>query len=183
VRSPEAEGTVVSASELVEAALAWLQREYHGFRFFAERDVVWTLQLRLCDQIASQGLPYCVFHGFRMAPGVSADLAVLDSSSAVEVAVELKYEPSHRRHDIDQKKFPVCFWGDDGVAKDITRARSFVASGVARSAYAIFVDEGSYFRHRPPHADSEWIDWGETPGVSVLWSRFDGAGLDTQVDR
>jgi len=72
-------------------------------------------------------------------------------------------------------KFPVVFWDTEGVGKDVRRANDFVASGNARTAYAVFVDEGGAFRHRDAHPGSIWIDW-EVEGAgwlrtSVLWTR------------
>lgn len=43
----------------------------------------------------------------------------MDENDIAEVAAEFKYEPSHRRNDILRSKFPVVFWNDDGVGKDI----------------------------------------------------------------
>ena len=36
-----------TAVELFENTLNWLQENYFNFRFFTERDVVWTLQTHL----------------------------------------------------------------------------------------------------------------------------------------
>jgi hypothetical protein len=48
--------------------------------------------------------------------------------------------------------------------------------GAARAAFAIFVDEGGYFRHRPAHPGATWLDWeAREPGgasPSVLWVRW-----------
>jgi hypothetical protein len=45
-------------------------------------------------------------------------------------------------------------WGNEGVAKGITRIPEFVELGGARTAFAVFVDKGRYFRHRPAHPGS-----------------------------
>jgi hypothetical protein len=53
----------------------------------------------------------------------------------VFVAAEFKYEPSHRRAEflaLPTDKFPVVFWGNEGVAKDITRIREYVELSGAR---------------------------------------------------
>ena len=104
----------------------------------------------------------------------SADLVIRDADKAVVVAAEFKYEPSHRRAELLPAKLPVVFWGTDGVAKDINRIREFVDRGAARAAFAVFIDEGGYFRYRPAHPGTEWRDWPTShPGgheVSVLWA-------------
>src|SRR6266700_1948153 len=72
-----------------------------------------------------QGLPFRVFHDYPILPGkrrsLCVDLAILNTDSLVEVAVEFKYEPSHNRSDIWPTKLKpsVVFWGDDGVGKDV----------------------------------------------------------------
>jgi hypothetical protein len=51
----------------------------------------------------------------------------------------------------------------------------FVEQGWPAISYAVFVDEGRYYRHRLPHPCTAWRDWAPTrPGgheVSVLWAR------------
>ncbi len=164
-----------SATNLFENSLVWLRQNYSQFRFFTERDVVWTVQTQIRKQIDDGRLPFHVFNDYPMLAGnrrsLSADLAVLDSQGTVVVAAEFKYEPSHRREGIDipRGKFPVVFWGDDGVGKDVKRIFEFVAQGKARIAYAIFVDEGGAFCKRPAHPNCEWREWEN--GVHVHWSR------------
>lgn len=163
---------VEGASELFESAIAWLRENYACFRFFVERDIVWTVQTRIIGLIEEQDLPYRIFNEHPILSGKRrrlCDLAILNHTESVEVAVEFKYEPSHKRSDIRPTKFPVVFWGDDGVGEDVRRIQDFVAKKKARVAYSVFVDEGGYFRHRVPHPGSKWIDWGT--GVSVLWAR------------
>jgi hypothetical protein len=81
----------------------------------------------------------------------------------VLVAAEFKYEPSHVRPEFHAQpgKLPVVFWGAEGVAKDVARIRQFVEAGTARSAFAMFTDEGRHFRFRAraPHPGSTWLDW------------------------
>ena len=137
------------------------------------------MQTRIIKLIEDHNLPYKVFNDYPILPAkrrsICTDLAILDRKDSVKVAIEFKYEPSHRRSDIWGTKFPVVFWGDDGVRKDIKRAQEYVTKGVAKAAYSVFIDEGGYFRHQEPHPGSEWIDWG--PGeaslnrVSLLWSK------------
>lgn len=88
---------------------------------------------------------------------------------------EFKYEPSHERSDIWSSKFPVVFWGCEGVEGDIQRIQRFVSEGAMRVAYSLSIDEGRYFRHRDPPQGSKWIDWDTTVvpphHVSLLWCK------------
>jgi hypothetical protein len=158
---------------LFENALNWLQENYPKYRFFTERDVVWTVQTYIQNQIDLLKLPYKVFNDYPMLPGsnrhLSTDLVILTSTNVIEAAAEFKYEPSHNRIDIPKGKFPVVFWGMEGVEKDIKRIHEFVDKGKAKVAYSIFIDEGGYFSNRPPHAQSAWKTWGN--GVWVLQSQ------------
>lgn len=166
-----------AAHDLFDDAVEWLRLGYGEFVFFAERDLVWTLQTRMRREIDDRGLPLRVYNDYPVLLGTrrarSADLVLLDGDE-VALAVEMKYEPSHARTDILQGKLPVVFWGVEGVAKDIGRVREFVASGRVDRAISMFVDEGGAFRHRPPHPGSRWIDWSvEGPDwlrPSLLWS-------------
>ena len=163
-----------SGSGLFEEALEWLHKNYASYRFYAERDLVWTVQTRLNSMIAQMGLPLQVFHGYPILPGkkqsLGADLAIVDSNGKVELTAEFKYEPSHGRTDILKTKFPVVAWGKGGVGHDVERVQQIVRAGRAGVAYSVFVDEGGCFhRSKRPHPGSEWRDWGN--GVWVLWSR------------
>jgi hypothetical protein len=173
----------LSAAAFFEEAIAWLGEHYSEFEFWVERDLVWTVQSRLRKIIGDRGLPYAVFNDYPMLPGrrraLSADLVIRDPDMSVLVAAEFKYEPSHRRPEfltLPASKFPIVDWGNEGVAKDITRIRKFVELAGAQTAFAIFVDEGRYFRHRPAHPSSQWRDW--TPArrasyqPSFLWARW-----------
>ena len=168
-----------AAADLFKAAIEWLRKSYSQHRFFVERDVVWTVQKHLMKEISRQDLPYRVFNDFPILQGprrgISADLVLLGKKDTVELAAEFKYEPSHRRANVDiwHTKFPVVFWGSEGVAKDIGRIREFVKKGHVQVAFSLFIDEGSYFAHREPHSGSRWERWNDTdgmPDVSVLIS-------------
>lgn len=181
------EHSMNNATELFEGAMSWLKDNYNNFMFFMERDIVWTVQIHISQLIKEQRLPYQVFNDYPMLPGkrrsLSTDLAILDRTGLVEVAAEFKYEPSHNRKDILPKKFPVVFWGD--VGKDVERINDFVSKGKARVAYSVFIDEGSYFRHRVPHPGSEWIDWrseSASPSrIAVLWSHAKANSLSSNI--
>lgn len=167
---------------LFEETMAWLEDHYDEYEFWVERDIVWTVQSRLRQTIRDRSLPYEIFNDYPILPGArrarSADLVIRDSDKTVLVAAEFKYEPSHRRTEFlaQPGKLPVVFWGDDGVARDISRIREFVEQGGVRSAFAAFIDEARHFRHRPPHANSTWRDRPSTDigghSPSVLWARW-----------
>jgi hypothetical protein len=179
-REVKVEENVDAAAALFEEAVAWLQEHYDEFEFWVERDLVWTVQSRLRQVVRERSLPFGVLNDYPLLPGarraLSADLVVRDADTTVLVAVEFKYEPSHKRTELLPGKLPVVFWGDDGVAKDIRRIREFVERGVARVAYAVFLDEGGYFRHRPPHPGAAWRAWPPSRQgghqVSALWARW-----------
>jgi hypothetical protein len=61
---------------------------------------VWTLQTNLLAEIERNGLPYWLLNDYPLLPGsrrgLSSDLALFDEHGGCAVALELKYEPSHR---------------------------------------------------------------------------------------
>ena len=171
----------MSATELFENAMYWLREHYGEYRFFAERDIVWTVQTQIQVTIEDAHLPYRVFNDLTISKGVRDDLAILDADDSIEVVVEFKYEPSHSRStrrggDIWSTKLnpSVVWWtsqkkDESTVAKDVQRARAYVEQGHARAGYSVFIDEGGEFSHRSPHPGSEWRDWGQ--GRWALWSQ------------
>ena len=177
------------ASALFEETLEWLREHYGEFEFWTERDLVWTVQMRLRLLITERSLPLQIFNDYPMLPGTrrarSADLVIRNASKEVMVAAEFKYEPSHARPEFVAlaSKLPLVFWSSDGVAKDVARIREFVEAGVTRAGFAVFVDEGRYFRHRPPHPGTAWHDWNASqPGClspSVLWASWPPATSTT----
>lgn len=165
----------MGATDLFENSMQWLRQHYRDYRFFTERDVVWTVQRHIASEICRMDAPYRVFNDHTIMPRIRTDLAIL-SGTSIEVAIEFKYEPSHKRRadhggDIWPTKLEpsVVFWSGEGsVEKDVQRVKEYVDKKRARVAYSVFIDEGGRFRHRDPHFSSEWVDWEE--GVSVLWS-------------
>jgi hypothetical protein len=157
------EQNVQAAAMLFEETMAWLRERYDEFEFWVERDLVWTTQSGIRQVIRERSLPFGALNDYPLLRGArrarSSDLVIRDSCQAVLMAIEFKYEPSHRRTELLPGKLPVVFWGNDGVAKDVQRNREFVEQGVARAAYAVFIDEGGYFRHRSAHPGSAWQDW------------------------
>jgi hypothetical protein len=154
---------MAQAATLFTDALGWLREQYCHFRFFVERDVVWTVQMRLLAQVQRLGLPYRVYNDHPMVPGtrrsLSTDLAIVAPDGQVLVAAEFKYEPSHQRADLLQQKFPVVFWGHEGVGKGVARVQQYVSEGRAAAGYSVFIDEGGAFRHRTAHPGSAWERW------------------------
>jgi hypothetical protein len=108
----------------------------------------------------------------------SADLVIRNAGKEVLVAAEFKYEPSHSRAEFAALpgKLPVVVWGLDGVAKDVSRIRTFVEARVAQVGFAVFIDEGRYFRHRPAQPGTVWHDWDashpSSQSPSVLWASW-----------
>lgn len=168
------------ADEIFNDGLKWLRNSYTYYQFFVERDVVWTLQMRLKKLITDGSLPYTIFNDYGILPGnrrsLSTDLAILYPPDRVLVAAEFKYEPSHERKDIRKEKFPIVLWGAEGVAKDVGRVRQYVDSGKALIAYSVFIDEGGYFHrlHHQPHANCKWLQWDN--GVWLHWCRYPSNG-------
>ena len=139
--------------QLFEEALNWLRSNYGQHNFFAERDIVWTLQTHLIKEIKKQDLSLKVYDNHKVFERKSADLVVADESDSPEIIVEIKYEPDHKRADIWAGKLnpSKVFWNssrDGGVVPDIVRVRKFVNQGIARVGYSIFIDEGSHFSKR-----------------------------------
>jgi hypothetical protein len=164
---------------LFEETLEWLLGCYSSFHFYAERDVVWTVQTHIGKLIRESKLTYKVFNDYPMLPGNrrhwSADLAILNDVDVVEVAIEFKYEPSHKRGgaDILKEKLPVVDWKE--VGNDIERIHKYIDRGWARKAFSVFIDEGGFFCYRPAHPRSEWVAWKND--VDVWLSRaFAGHG-------
>jgi len=165
-QSLEADASVL---KVLRDSLLWLWEHYSEFRFFTERDVVWTIQRHLLDVIEQQALAFSVFNDFPIEPGarraLSVDLAILRPNERVALALEFKYEPDHRRGHGDEREIwptklspSVVFWGAEGVLKDMERIKRWVNDGRAEAAFAIFIDEGGLFRSREPHPGAQWFD-------------------------
>ncbi|MYC07487.1 MAG: hypothetical protein F4X57_10005 [Chloroflexi bacterium] len=161
----------MKSSDLFESAIEWLQQNYSNYRFYTERDIVWTVQTHLNSEITRHNMPHRVFNDYTLLQKRRADLVILNNN-IVEIAAEFKYEPSHNRNadlcgDIPKGKFPVVSWTE--VEKDIHRVKDYVSSKYAKVAYSILIDEGKWFRRKPAPVGSEWIDWMEN--MSILWSK------------
>lgn len=159
----------------------WLRKNYTKHTFYAERDLVWTIQTQMNAIIKARNLPYTVYNDYpiikKSRRSLCVDLAILNVNKKVEVAIEFKYEPAHHRPDMLAEKYPVVSWGNNSVAKDISRIQDFVTPGkgnLVDVAYSIFIDEGSWFRRRKPHPGSSWVDWDDVVvkdrNLSILWA-------------
>ena len=162
----------MDAAQLFETVMQWLREHYADYRFFTERDIVWTVQLRLYAEIERQGLPFRVFNDYTMERNVRADLAILEAD-AVAVAAEFKYEPDPRRStshggDIWHSKLPVVIWAE--AEKDIERAKNYVIQRQAKTAYSVVIDEGGKHKWRNPPNGCDWQDWES--GRWALWSKW-----------
>lgn len=170
-----------NALDAFNKTLKWLKENYFEYTFFLERDVVWTFQNRVQQIILEKNYPLKAFNDYPILPGkrrsISADIAILNESDQVELAIEFKYEPDHKRgmgqrfNIWPTKLYPsVVFWGKEGVLKDIERCNEFIEKGVTGMAVSIFIDAGRLFRHRDPHPGTNWIDWDyeDKQKISVL---------------
>ena len=163
----------MTPTELFENAMDWLRRHYEEYRFFAERDVVWTVQKRIMEAVENAKLPYYVVYNYKIGT-IFADLVILNRDKTVEFAAEFKYEPSHYRSDknggtILSSKLPVVTWAS--VREDTCRAKRYVTQHQVKTAYSVLIDEGGYFykRHRDDAPEkSRWTHW--CGDVRVLWS-------------
>lgn len=101
-------------------------------------------------------------HGIEPGPrrSLSGDLVVVPMYVPMPLVVaEFKFEPSHRRADIDPRKLPVVGW--EGVVEDVARIRRWVDGGLAKTGIAIFVDEGGFVHgHRDALTGCSWEGWG-----------------------
>lgn len=158
------------AARLYEDAINWLQRNYSSYRFFAERDIVWTLQLHLLREIERQHLHLKVFDNHKMPNKTQVDLAILEQSAgSVLFVAELKYEPDHARADISSGKLSPSkvFWDSEmnhGVVQDINRIETLIDRGFSEVGYVTFIDEGGHHAcHEEPKGSIWNYDWGKSP--------------------
>ena len=162
----------MDAAQLFETVIQWLREHYADYRFFTERDIVWTVQLRLYTEIERQGLPLRVFNDYTMKRSVIVDLAILEAG-VVAVAAEFKYEPdpgrsTNRGGDIWHSKLQSHVVGWAEAEKDVERAKSYVIQRQAKTAYSVVIDEGGKHKWRNPPNGCDWQDWGN--GRWALWS-------------
>jgi len=164
----------MDARELFEQSLKWLEETYSQKKFFTERDIVWTIQNYLSEQIAKNNLPYKVLCEWPITTDGNkksswADLVIMKGLD-IEIAAEFKYEPNHKRIEdfsVNKLKNDVVFWDKQGVGEDVQRVKKFSEERKAKTACSIFIDEGKRFRKREAFNGSQWHDW-KNADVSVL---------------
>ncbi len=178
------EGNRVLARDLLVEGLAWLRASYSAQRFFVERDVVWSLQRWLHGEVVARDLGLTVRNDYGVEPGprrsLSADIALVPAGASIPAAIlEVKYEPSHSRSDIDPRKLPVIAWAD--VVADAVRVRGWVETSRAQSGLAICVDEGGLFAKRSLPEGGAWEHWGAcgTTDLDVWVHVVDEAGAQS----
>jgi hypothetical protein len=182
----------IPALELFCKAMKWVKARYATYGFFAERDIVWTVQKKLLRLVSKASLPYEVINEYRMPPDptsgqeVLVDLVIFDNTTErrntdpVELAVEFKYQWKSDREHVPRGKFPLIVWkGRSSVEEDIQKARRYHDRGLAKSALALLIDEGGHFHknHKhPPENESVWEDWkisdSSLAPVWVLWTTY-----------
>jgi hypothetical protein len=153
-----------AAVRAFDRALGWLRDTYPTHGFGVERDVVWTLAKRLVADIRDQGLTLKVWTDYPVERGPrrawSADIAVVGTDAVrPRLVAEFKFEPSHRRPDVQPQKLPVIGWGD--VTKDAVRVERWVREGFALFGIAVLLDEGGFFARRPALPGGSWHHWAD----------------------
>jgi hypothetical protein len=94
---------MITPYQLFDQSLDWLRQSYPTFRFYVERDLVWTVQTRLVQQIERLCLPYQVFNDYAMLPGVhrslSADLVIVAAVGSFGKTVSGFYAQMHKAYE------------------------------------------------------------------------------------
>lgn len=166
--------------DLFKESLEWLKDNYSKYKFFTERDIVWTIQKHLRNKIKS--LPsYRIVNDWPMKKGqrrsLCADLAILQNNQ-IRLIAEFKYEPDHeRKQDFSENKFkqPVVFWsGEHSVEADIARIKQFSANKEIYNnmvGVAVFIDEGRrFYNKQKTFPGSRWEKWSEKTAALISWS-------------
>jgi hypothetical protein len=172
-----------SAPQLFEDTIFWLKENYKHFRFFTERDIVWTVQLQLLEEIEKQHLLLEVFDNQKMQNRTQVDLAIIvQNNGSIPLVAEFKYEPDHSRVDISRGKLTPSkvFWDSQrnhGVVQDYERIVNLVDSGLSEAGYVLFIDEGGHHVWRNAPTGCIWShDWGKSPysenNISVLYFKL-----------
>jgi len=167
----------MNADKVFKIALRYLRKNYINFCFFVERDLVWIIQLCLIKIIQKFQFPYKVFYNYSFEKNEFVDLVILNENGFVEVAAEFKYEPSHKRKDIPESRFPVCSWNE--ICKDVKRAQELINNKKVKIAYAILIDEGGYWyskKNKKCFSVGEWINW-----KNDIWVHIVRISLDEEV--
>lgn len=181
---------MVISNKIFSIALEKLKNNYTKFLFFTERDIEWTLQLLMISELKEKNSPLKIYNNFSLKNSsnnkVKIDLITVDDEN-LELALEIKYEPDHRRClkpylEIRPEKLnpSVVFWStkskDTSVEKDIKKIKDLVNSKLCKTGISLFFDEGRLFRNRNCFEDSYWVDWEfndkRIPSISILAAKF-----------
>lgn len=162
------ESAYETAAELYEGTINWLQYTYSFYRFFTERDIVWTLQLHLVQEIERRHLHLKVFDNHKMPNQTLVDLAIIEEFTGSMLLVsELKYA-DHARTDISPGKLrpSKVFWDSErnhGVVQDVKRIKRLIELGLSEAGYVTFIDEGGHHGWHEEPSNCIWSDWGKSP--------------------
>jgi len=182
--------------KLHQDALAYaIDIEKKNSHLEADLKSFWDKEQPILDQKIQQGrilkikglyLGMNIDDAYKVIPDqLKADLTLVNFGKMIadlpfyngEVAIEIKYEPDHKRKDFRKKKLesPIVSWSDNtnqsSVTGDVKRIKTFVEADRAVTGYAIFIDEGSYFRNKKKMPDGcEWYDkFGRTSGALLIF--------------
>lgn len=188
----------MTAEELFNSAMKWLQKNYFNHTFYLERDIVWALQNKLVEIINENKLSFAVFNDITIHDNsnkkrkIAPDLIIIRKDKVqrtqrnlikgfqfpVELILELKYQPSYKRKKIDipRTKFPAVFWSNGSsstIIGDIERISMCIQGCKTKIAYAMFIDEGggSPFNRKTKDLTniSHWERWDQdNEGLAVL---------------
>lgn len=156
--------------KIFEEAVRWLQINYITFNFFHERDIEWTLQTHLIEEIKKRNIPLNVNFNYRMPNKDLVDIVLQElETNHIYLAVELKYEPDHKRVDIAPGKLipSKVFWDSErnhGVIQDIKRIDEIIKNRYCDVGYVVFIDEGSHHSLNKAPDGCIWdnIGWGKS---------------------
>jgi len=142
-------------------ALTWLLEKYETFNFFKERDIEWTLQTKLLSLIKNENILHKINCDYKLSPdeNVRPDIVFLNPSGECLLAVELKYEPSHKRPDISATKLPVTFWHE--ILKDFEKCQRYVETNQTKTAISVLIDEGNFYGNKVFPEGVEKIHFGK----------------------
>ncbi len=167
----------MEAITLFKESLDWLRSKYVRKKFFKERDIVWEIQKHLIKLVKKRQLPYKIFNDYRLwKNGPLCDLVIMRDNK-IEIAIEFKYEPSHKRvEDFPRSKLEqsFVFWGGKSnthsVEQDMERVKEFVEKDIAKIGVSVFVDEGGFFSEKTRYKNRKWKKWNNGVAALISWS-------------
>lgn len=146
--------------KIIDLVKKWFKNSHEKYMFFTERDVVYSLQSYLKEEINKNNLPYMVFNDWPILPGkgkrhICADLILNNVSSCnlqqcndncAEIAFEFKYEPDRKRKfDFHPNKLKSAVVSWKNIEEDEKRVKKFVENNKTKIGCSIFIDEGGRF--------------------------------------